>query len=55
MYELDDPLDEADHVMPLRHILTAMLFGGVVFVLLSPVVAGLWLFSSPKDGGEDVR
>jgi hypothetical protein len=52
MYTLDDPLDEADHVMPWRHIITGALFGAAAFVLLAPIVAVLWLFSPPKDGGE---
>lgn len=52
MYELDDPYEEVDHVMPWRQVLVALLFSLAVLVLLSLPLAVLWLFSKPKDGGE---
>jgi hypothetical protein len=53
-YRFDDPAEERDHVMPWSRIAIALLFSALVLVILSPVVGALWLFSSPKDGSEQV-
>jgi multidrug efflux pump subunit AcrB len=51
-YRFEDPAEEADHVMPWSRIGIALLFSALVLLILSPIMAVLWLFSAPKSAEE---
>jgi uncharacterized membrane protein YhhN len=48
MDELEDPCEEADHVMPWRLVVATVLFSLVALVALTPAIGVLRLFSVPS-------